>query len=76
MASIEQSFPFARCATPHQVLAAGGVAGSVSWAIIYPLDVVKARLQTQTQGQYTGMVDCFRKSVQAEGWRSLTKVRP
>jgi hypothetical protein len=32
---------------PTAVLVAGGLAGCASWTSIYPLDVVKARLQTQ-----------------------------
>lgn len=31
-----------------KVLLAGGIAGIVTWASIYPLDVVKTRVQTQT----------------------------
>ena len=33
------------------VLVAGGVAGVVTWASIYPLDVVKTRLQTRVEGE-------------------------
>lgn len=34
--------------TPKDVLIAGGVAGVVTWASVFPLDVVKTRLQTQS----------------------------
>jgi solute carrier family 25 (mitochondrial carnitine/acylcarnitine transporter), member 20/29 len=46
----------------------------------YPLDVVKSRLQAQSGGhltkpRYTGIADCFKKSVREEGlpvlWRGL-----
>lgn len=64
------------------MLVAGGLAGVASWVCCYPLDVVKSRLQAQTQPQhghpppkYRGIIDCFRKSVQEEGhgvlWRGL-----
>lgn len=56
------------------MLMAGGLAGVASWIFCYPLDVVKSRLQAQSRpeaGQpppkYSGIVDCFRKSVQEEG---------
>lgn len=64
------------------MLVAGGLAGVASWVCCYPLDVVKSRLQAQTQLQhsypppkYHGIIDCFRKSVREEGyevlWRGL-----
>jgi len=55
-------------------LVAGGVAGTVSWAVIIPVDVVKSRLQSdcyidQATGRrtYSGMVDCVLRSWRAEG---------
>ncbi|KAJ8643160.1 hypothetical protein MRB53_004908 [Persea americana] len=50
--------------------------------LLVPLDVVKSRLQAETQlrhhfppPKYHGIVDCFRKSVREEGygvlWRGL-----
>ncbi|TGZ84185.1 mitochondrial carrier [Ascodesmis nigricans] len=36
------------------VLLAGGIAGCVSWASIYPLDVVKTRVQTVVEGELRG----------------------
>ncbi|GMP34842.1 hypothetical protein CsSME_00007546 [Camellia sinensis var. sinensis] len=60
------------------MLIAGGLAGVASWICCYPLDVIKTRLQAQSQSsspKYTGIVDCFRKSVREEGyhvlWRGL-----
>lgn len=60
------------------MLIAGGLAGVASWVCCYPLDVVKTRLQAQSQSspaKYHGIVDCFRKSVKKEGysvlWRGL-----
>ncbi|MCJ1311459.1 hypothetical protein MMC25_005130 [Agyrium rufum] len=65
--------------------AAGAVAGVseilVMYAketqyLVYPLDVVKTRVQLQTgkgtgQDSYNGMVDCFRKIVKNEGFSRL-----
>ena len=47
---------------------AGGLAGTAAW-VSYPLDVIKTRLQTQslTHPIYSGVVDCARKIVAAEG---------
>lgn len=60
------------------MLLAGGFAGVASWVCCYPLDVVKTRLQAQSSYvplKYSGIVDCFRKSVNEEGyhvlWRGL-----
>ena len=60
------------------MLFAGGTAGVASWICCYPLDVIKSRLQAQSQmktdfppAKYEGIVDCFRKSVREEGYRVL-----
>lgn len=59
------------------MLLAGGLAGVASWICCYPLDVVKTRLQAQSSStkKYSGVVDCFRRSVREEGyhvlWRGL-----
>lgn len=54
---------------------AGGIAGTASWASIYPIDVVKSRLQTQDlrHPQYRGMVHCAREIVRHEGARVLVR---
>jgi solute carrier family 25 aspartate/glutamate transporter 12/13 len=63
----------------------GAVAGVVGTSIIYPMDMVKTRLQNQTrtvsaQGvatmQYKGGVDCFRQILQKEGFRGFYKGLP
>lgn len=60
------------------MLVAGGLAGVASWVCCYPLDVVKTRLQAQSPSsvlKFNGIVDCFYKSVKADGysvlWRGL-----
>ncbi|KAG8379939.1 hypothetical protein BUALT_Bualt07G0141800 [Buddleja alternifolia] len=60
------------------MLLAGGLAGVASWICSYPLDVIKTRIQAQSQSsnlKYSGIVDCFRRSVREEGynvmWRGL-----
>ncbi|KAK9498519.1 hypothetical protein O3M35_003136 [Rhynocoris fuscipes] len=50
----------------------GGIAGMISFAIVFPLDLVKTRLQNQPIGphgerMYTSMFDCFKKTIKAEG---------
>ncbi|KAG9141086.1 hypothetical protein Leryth_001604 [Lithospermum erythrorhizon] len=56
------------------MLVAGGLAGVVSWMSCYPLDVIKTRIQSQSNStplMYRGIVDCFRRSVKNEGWNVL-----
>ncbi|XP_046962746.1 mitochondrial basic amino acids transporter-like [Vanessa cardui] len=54
-----------------KVFTAGGLAGVLSWVILYPVDVVKSRIQGDVVGRYTGAWDCFVKSVRADGWRCM-----
>ncbi|CAH2076202.1 unnamed protein product, partial [Iphiclides podalirius] len=54
-----------------RVFVAGGLAGALSWVLLYPIDVVKSRLQGDTAGRYSGAWDCFVKSVQSDGWRCM-----
>lgn len=56
--------------------AAGAVAGVSEILVMYPLDVVKTRVQLQTgkgtgPDSYNGMVDCFRKIIRHEGFSRL-----
>ncbi|CAH0402496.1 unnamed protein product [Chilo suppressalis] len=51
----------------------GGIAGIVGVSVVFPLDLVKTRLQNQTIGpkgekQYKSMLDCFKKTYAAEGY--------
>ncbi|XP_020862968.1 mitochondrial basic amino acids transporter isoform X1 [Phascolarctos cinereus] len=59
-----------------KLLLAGGMSGIVSWLSTYPMDVIKSRLQADgVRGveQYSGILDCVRKSYQVEGWRVFTR---
>ncbi|KAI1178293.1 mitochondrial carrier domain-containing protein [Nemania sp. FL0916] len=56
--------------------AAGAIAGVSEILVMYPLDVVKSRLQLQSgkgtgADGYTGMMDCFQKIVRNEGFSRL-----
>ncbi|PSN53601.1 Mitochondrial glutamate carrier 1 [Blattella germanica] len=51
----------------------GGIAGIIGVSCVFPLDLVKTRLQNQQIGpngecQYKSMLDCFRKTYRAEGY--------
>lgn len=57
-----------------KLLLAGGVAGTVSWASIYPIDVIKSRLQMQPSQEsllvrppYRSIKDCVVRSYRSEG---------
>ncbi|KAK6318831.1 hypothetical protein J4Q44_G00100420 [Coregonus suidteri] len=48
----------------------GGIAGIVGVTCVFPIDLVKTRLQNQRQGQqiYKNMMDCLIKTVRSEGY--------
>lgn len=46
---------------------AGGISGSVSWALIMPFDVIKSRVQADEGGKYKGSWDCAVRSFREEG---------
>uniref|UniRef100_A0A8C7RVF2 Mitochondrial glutamate carrier 2 n=1 Tax=Oncorhynchus mykiss TaxID=8022 RepID=A0A8C7RVF2_ONCMY len=48
----------------------GGIAGIVGVTCVFPIDLVKTRLQNQRQGHqiYKNMLDCLVKTVRSEGY--------
>lgn len=54
-----------------KVFTAGGIAGTLSWIVLYPIDVVKSRYQGDAFGRYSSAWDCFVKSVKMDGWKCL-----
>ncbi|KAK9721918.1 hypothetical protein K7432_003038 [Basidiobolus ranarum] len=58
-----------------KLILAGGFAGTCSWVSIYPLDVIKSRIQTQallSVGQ-RGALMCAKQMYQKEGLSSFTR---
>lgn len=57
--------------SPLVSLGFGASAGFALWFSIYPIDVVKSKLQTDAldpaKRQYKGMLDCFGKTWRAQG---------
>jgi solute carrier family 25 carnitine/acylcarnitine transporter 20/29 len=46
----------------------GGASGVISWLPVYPIDIIKSRIQSDGTGKmYTGMLDCAVKSVAKDG---------
>ena len=67
---------------PGRLVLAGGIAGVLCWTISYPQDVVLNRLRVQPIDRPAiykkhpllldgGFVDCAKKLVKNEGWRTL-----
>ncbi|GFS88263.1 hypothetical protein NPIL_702771 [Nephila pilipes] len=59
------------------LLSVGGLAGVISWIVIYPVDVIKSRLQADgmdgNEKKYKNFLDCIRKSYKMEGFPVFTK---
>ncbi|VDC01927.1 unnamed protein product [Peniophora sp. CBMAI 1063] len=55
------------------IIMAGGTAGVAMWAIAIPPDVLKSRLQSAPTGTYSGIMDCARKTIAADGVKALWK---
>lgn len=51
----------------------GGFAGAVGATVVYPIDLVKTRMQNQREGSrlYANSRDCFNKIIEKEGWKGL-----
>lgn len=62
-------------AHPFWLILAGGLAGVANWSIIFPLDTLKTRYQTDDihRPKYASIADCYRQTVAQEGHRGLWK---
>ncbi|XP_076245466.1 mitochondrial basic amino acids transporter [Calliopsis andreniformis] len=67
--ALTRTFGNGTVSTPYMLLA-GGLAGTTSWVVSYPLDVVKSRIQSGSY-HYAGIYDCLRQSVRSEGYSCL-----
>ena len=59
--------------TPLQRLAAGGMAGGTATLLTYPMDLMRARISVDFQGQYTTFWGGMRLVATTEGFRALYK---
>lgn len=57
--------------TVSQRMFGGMVAGAVSQAVVYPLDVTKTRLAVAASGRYTGIWHCLQSTLREGGIRQL-----
>ncbi|KXJ30052.1 Rho-related GTP-binding protein RhoV [Exaiptasia diaphana] len=65
--------------SPHHIAVAGSVAGLAQCLIIVPLDLVKIKLQMQTEAKrkqslYKGPIDCIKKIYQVRGFKGYFQV--
>jgi len=54
---------------------AGGISGSVSWSVVYPLDYIKSRIQaiplSTTTTSELSILSVAKNTIQQQGWKSL-----
>ena len=60
-----------RKSKPHRSFLAGSLAGIVSTAATYPLDLARARMAVSHQDKYHSLLEVFIKTVRYEGTHSL-----
>ena len=58
---------------PWRDVAAGGTAGVIGALVGQPLDTVRVRMQGAMGSQFSGTLDCLRKTVEWDGVRGLFK---
>ena len=59
-----------------RLLLAGGVCGAGSWVVIYPIDIIKTRVQAegfQPVGRYRNYAHCVRECLEEGGLRTFTR---
>jgi len=64
--------------SPINAVLYGATAGYALWAVIYPIDMIKSRMQTDgfsksTGQKYTSTLDCVRKVWRADGIGAFTR---
>ncbi|KAF8070445.1 mitochondrial carrier domain-containing protein [Lyophyllum atratum] len=64
--------------SPMNAVLYGATAGYALWAVIYPIDMIKSRMQTDgfspsTGQKYTSTLDCVRKVWRTEGIGAFTR---
>jgi len=54
---------------------AGGAGGFGFWGLVYPIELIKTRLQydsaIKSERKYRGILDCFQKTIKTEGVKGL-----
>lgn len=63
---------------PAKTVLFGAASGYTLWAVIYPIDMIKSRMQTDgfsptTGRKYTSTLDCLRTTWRTEGIRAFTR---
>jgi len=60
-------------ASPLMLLAAGGLAGVMNWVVIFPIDTIKSRFQTDNlfQPKYQSATHCLKQTIEMQGYKSL-----
>lgn len=57
------------------VLSMGAISGSVGASVVYPVNLIRTRIQTQGTAAhpytYNNILDCYHQSIKREGWRGL-----
>ena len=58
--------------SPLHQLSYGALSGYALWIMVYPLDVIKSKIQTDAfdpkSAKYKGVLDCFNKTFAGQGW--------
>jgi solute carrier family 25 carnitine/acylcarnitine transporter 20/29 len=61
--------------SPLKQLSFGALSGYVLWIMIYPIDVVKSKIQTdsldKTTAKYKSTLDCFRQTFATDGFKGF-----
>jgi solute carrier family 25 (mitochondrial carnitine/acylcarnitine transporter), member 20/29 len=60
------------------LMLAGGLGGLAFWTFVYPMDVIKSKIQMQSLSplEYKGILDCGRKVVATEGVKGTVTTSP